>query len=61
LLTTRAFAGPATNPAAKRSLTDRTVRRVLLCCKRTDWSLSNPAQDDWARTSNRYRLAVDTP
>jgi Helix-turn-helix domain len=51
-----------TTLAAKCSLTDRTVRRVLVLLKRKSLILvEHRFKADGSRTSNRYRLAIDTP
>ena len=48
--------------AAKCSLTDRTVRRVLLLLQAHQLVVIEPRfKTTGSRTSNRYRLAIDTP
>jgi hypothetical protein len=48
--------------AAKCSLTDRTLRRVLCSLQAQKLVFIQPRfKTDGSRTSNRYRLAVDTP
>ena len=48
--------------AVKCSLTDRTVRRVLALLQAHELVVIEPRfKTTGSRTSNRYRLAVDTP
>jgi Helix-turn-helix domain len=48
--------------AAKCSLTDRTVRRVMVLLEARQLVVVEPRfKTTGSRTSNRYRLAVDTP
>lgn len=51
-----------TTLATKCSLTDRTVRRALVLLQRRSLILvERRFKADGSRTSNRYRLAIDTP